>query len=95
MAYCVRRLAVAACAGLAVCAATPAVAQPTAVAQSTDAVAVASFTNLSRNPVDDWIGGGITEAVTTDLWSLGVTVVDTATLQRALNVRAADTPPKK
>ena len=75
-----------ACAYLAICATTP------ALAQSTDAVAVASFTNLSRNPVDDWIGGGITEAVSTDLWSLGVTVVDTTTLQRALNLRAADTP---
>ena len=85
-AFCVRRLVVVACAYLAVCAATP------AVAQSTDAVAVTSFTNLSRNPVDDWIGDGITAAVATDLWNLGVRVVDATTLQRALNVRAADTP---
>ena len=44
-------------------------------AQTTGAVAVVPFTNVSRQPVDDWIGTGVAEAVAADLRSAGLRVV--------------------
>ena len=38
-------------------------------------VAVIPFTNVSRDPADDWIGDGIAETVTADLESLGALTV--------------------
>lgn len=43
------------------------------------AVAVMTFTNITREPADDWIGSGIAETVTTDLKELeGVSVIGRA-----------------
>jgi serine/threonine protein kinase len=39
-------------------------------------LAVMSFVNITKNPADDWIGGGIAETVTADLKNVeGVTVI--------------------
>ncbi|MEO7633648.1 MAG: FlgO family outer membrane protein, partial [Blastocatellia bacterium] len=39
-------------------------------------VAVMSFTNVTKNPADDWLGGGIAETVTADLKKIeGITVI--------------------
>ncbi len=46
-----------------------------APAQTTGAVAVVPFTNVSRQPADDWIGAGVAEAVAADLRSAGLRVV--------------------
>ena len=48
-------------------------AQP--AAQPVDAVLVVPFANLSRQAVDEWIGAGIAETVSSDLRNLGVPVV--------------------
>jgi serine/threonine protein kinase/Tfp pilus assembly protein PilF len=43
------------------------------------AVAVITFTNITREPADEWIGGGIAETVTSDLQKLkGLTVIGRA-----------------
>ena len=47
-------------------------------AQSPDTVVVVPFTNLSRQAADAWMGAGIAETVTSDLRSLGLTVVGVA-----------------
>ena len=46
-----------------------------APAQTTGAVAVVPFTNVSRQPADDWIGTGVAEAIAADLRSAGLRVV--------------------
>ncbi|HMV84976.1 MAG TPA: FlgO family outer membrane protein [Blastocatellia bacterium] len=39
-------------------------------------VAVLSFNNITKNPADDWLGGGIAETVTADLKKIeGITVI--------------------
>ncbi|MDQ3014008.1 MAG: serine/threonine-protein kinase, partial [Acidobacteriota bacterium] len=39
-------------------------------------VAVMSFNNITKNPADDWLGGGIAETVTADLKKIeGITVI--------------------
>ena len=73
----IQGFAAATCAWLIACAAAP------AGAQTSGAVAIAPFTNVSQQPQDDWIGAGISEAVATDLWELGVTVADDATMPGA------------
>jgi tetratricopeptide (TPR) repeat protein len=42
----------------------------------TDAIAVITFTNITREPADEWIGAGIAETVTADLKVVeGITVI--------------------
>ena len=45
-------------------------ARPTEPLPPTNAVAVIPFTNITREPADDWIGSGIAETVTADLKSI-------------------------
>jgi len=44
--------------------------RPTEPPSPTNAVAVIPFTNITREPADDWIGSGISETVTADLKSI-------------------------
>ncbi|MXY25834.1 MAG: hypothetical protein F4Y45_15115 [Acidobacteria bacterium] len=83
-----RRLATVACVWLVVCAGAP------AGAQTPGPVAIAPFANVSQEPADDWISDGITEALATDLWGLGVTVADDAALRNALDPAASPPPPE-
>ena len=57
----------------------PSSAGPSAAAQRPDAppaIAVMTFGNTTREPVDDWIGSGIAETVTADLRGVrGVTII--------------------
>ena len=50
--------------------ALPAAAQPSAT------VAVNPFTNLSRQPADDWIGDGLAATIAADLQAAGLTVIE-------------------
>ncbi|MCI0662705.1 MAG: hypothetical protein L0220_16690, partial [Acidobacteria bacterium] len=44
--------------------------------RETRSVAVMSFTNITKNPEDDWLGTGIAETVTSDLQNIeGITVI--------------------
>ena len=54
-----------------------------AAAQVSPTVVVAPFTNVSRQPADDWIGGGIAETIAIDLQDAGLEVVE----HRALGPR--------
>ena len=45
-------------------------ARPAEPSPPTNAVAVIPFTNITREPADDWIGSGIAETVTADLKSI-------------------------
>ena len=54
-------------------------------AASRNAVAVLTFSNITRDPVDDWVGSGIAETVTSDLKNLqGLTVIGRAQIFDAL-----------
>ena len=46
-----------------------------AVGQTSPTVVVAPFTNVSRQPADDWIGAGIAETIAVDLQDAGLEVV--------------------
>ena len=46
-----------------------------AAGQTPPAVVVAPFTNVSRQPADDWIGAGIAETIAVDLQEAGLEVV--------------------
>jgi serine/threonine protein kinase/Tfp pilus assembly protein PilF len=51
-------------------------AEPAVHADETPAIAVMTFGNTTREPVDDWIGSGIAETVTADLRGVrGVTMI--------------------
>ena len=52
-------------------------------------IAVLPFANLSRQPSDDWIGGGIAETVSADLTALGLTMVEQTAVLGALGRRDA------
>ena len=60
---------------LAVAVAGLAAAAPPAAGQMSSTVVVAPFTNVSRQPADEWIGGGIAETVAIDLQDAGLEVV--------------------
>ncbi len=62
-----------------------------AAAQTSGAVAIAPFANVSQQPHDDWISTGIAQAVATDLWGLGVEVIDDAALRDALGAPSGGT----
>jgi serine/threonine protein kinase/tetratricopeptide (TPR) repeat protein len=48
-------------------------------------IAVMTFANITREPVDDWIGSGIAETVTSDLKNVhGVTVISRARIYDAI-----------
>ncbi len=68
------RLRTRALAALAAVAGLAASAWP-AAGQASPAVVVAPFTNVSRQPVDDWIGAGIAETIAIDLQDAGLEVV--------------------
>ncbi len=48
---------------------------PSAAGQAKSTVVVAPFTNVSRQPADDWIGAGIAETIAIDLQDAGLEVV--------------------
>ena len=50
-------------------------AAPPAAGQVSPSVVVAPFTNVSRQPADDWIGAGIAETIAVDLQDAGLEVV--------------------
>ena len=52
-------------------------------------IVVMPFANLSRQPADAWIGGGIAETVSADLTAAGRTVVEQTVVLSALGTRAA------
>jgi serine/threonine protein kinase/tetratricopeptide (TPR) repeat protein len=64
-----------------------------AVAPAIDsAVAVMTFTNITREPTDDWIGTGIAETVSSDLKNVhGLTVIGRARVYDALRNLSSDT----
>ena len=53
-----------------------------AAGQPPTTVVVAPFTNLSRQPADDWIGAGIAETIAADLRSAGLTVIGHGLVER-------------
>jgi tetratricopeptide (TPR) repeat protein len=54
-------------------------ASPAAAVKADRAVAVISFTNITREPADEWMGAGIAETVTSDLKKVhGLTVIGRA-----------------
>ena len=56
------------------------------------AVAVMTFTNITREPADDWIGTGIAETVSSDLKNIhGLTVIGRARVYDALRNLSSDT----
>ena len=61
---------------MAVAVAGLAAAASPAVAQMSPAVVVAPFTNVSRQPADEWIGAGIAETIAIDLQDAGLEVVE-------------------
>ena len=62
-------------------------ARPTEAAPPTNAVAVIPFTNITREPSDDWIGSGIAETVTADLKSIkGLSLIGRERVFDALHV---------
>ena len=69
------RLRVRMLAGVVAAAGVGAAALP-AAAQVSPAVVVAPFTNMSRQPADDWIGAGIAETIAIDLQEAGLEVVE-------------------
>jgi serine/threonine protein kinase/Tfp pilus assembly protein PilF len=65
------------------------------VAAAADAVdrsvAVMTFTNITREPVDDWIGTGIAETVSSDLKNIhGITIIGRARVYDALRNLSSD-----
>ena len=62
-------------AGVVAIAGLAAAASP-AAAQMSPTVVVAPFTNVSRQPADDWIGAGIAETIAIDLQDAGLEVVE-------------------
>ena len=62
-------------------------ARPTEPPPPTNAVAVIPFTNITREPADDWIGSGIAETVTADLKSIkGLSLIGRERVFDALRV---------
>ena len=62
-------------------------ARPAEPLPPTNAVAVIPFTNITREPADDWIGSGIAETVTADLKSIkGLTLIGRERVFDALRV---------
>ena len=62
-------------------------ARPTEPPPPTNAVAVIPFTNITREPADDWIGSGIAETVTADLKSIkGLSLIGRERIFDALRV---------
>jgi non-specific serine/threonine protein kinase len=60
-------------------------AAPLAAPRHANAVAVMTFSNITKEPADDWIGSGIAETVTADLKNIhGVTVIGRAQILDAL-----------
>ena len=67
-------------------------ARPPAVASTTSTVALAPFSNVSRNPVDDWISADMTAALRTALTAsgaLGIVALSAADESTALDTAAA------
>ncbi len=56
--------------------ATLAGAASPAAGQAASSVVVAPFTNVSRQPADDWIGAGIAETIAIDLQDAGLALVE-------------------
>ena len=68
-------------------------ARVTAVVQSTihNSVAVMTFSNITREPADDWIGTGIAETVSSDLKNIhGLTIIGRARVYDALRNLSTD-----
>ena len=62
-------------------------ARPAEPPAPTNAVAVIPFTNITREPADDWIGSGIAETVTADLKSIkGLSLIGRERVFDALRV---------
>ena len=62
-------------------------ARPVEPPPPTNAVAVIPFTNITREPADDWIGSGIAETVTADLKSIqGLSLIGRERVFDALRV---------
>ncbi len=69
----------------------PAVAAAQPVARIESSVAVMTFVNITREPVDDWIGTGIAETVSADLKNIhGLTVIGRARIYDALRNLSTD-----
>ena len=67
-------------------------ARPAAPPPPTNAVAVIPFTNITREPADDWIGSGIAETVTADLKSIkGLSVIGRERVSDALRILGSNT----
>ena len=67
---------------MAVAVAGIAASAPPATAQVSPTVVVAPFTNVSRQPADDWIGAGIAATIAIDLQDVGLEVVEHGALGR-------------
>jgi serine/threonine protein kinase len=64
---------------------TARVSAAAAVASVYNSVAVMTFTNITREPADDWIGTGIAETVSSDLKNIhGLTIIGRARVYDAL-----------
>jgi non-specific serine/threonine protein kinase len=64
---------------------------PAAVAAQENAVAVMTFSNITKEAIDDWIGSGIAETVTADLKTVGgLSVISRAQIFDALKNLSRD-----
>jgi serine/threonine protein kinase/Tfp pilus assembly protein PilF len=62
-----------------------------AVKAAEDSVAVMTFVNITREPIDDWIGTGIAETVSSDLKNIhGLTIIGRARVFDALRNLSSD-----
>ena len=71
------------------------VAQPAGAATGASAIAVMTFSNISQEPSDEWIGSGIAETVTSDLKNVpGLSVIGRERIFDALrNMGSGDSVP--